>query len=136
MLTHVNAALPSSMSLLLAPGPAFPQKLTAMHMRRPHLLRKKQVTSTPTSSRKKTTIRMPTMAPVPRPEAPPMASKQQRQGEGRDNQNRQKREKRNLEGIKHSRREWKDRKFERQEIENKEFSHAFDTSLQVSTFKT
>lgn len=38
--TYVNAALPSSMSLLLAPGPAFPQKLTAMHMRSPHLLRK------------------------------------------------------------------------------------------------
>lgn len=38
--THVKAALPSSMSLLLAPGPAFPQTLTAMHMKRPHLLTK------------------------------------------------------------------------------------------------
>lgn len=38
--TYVKAALPSSMSLLLAPGPAFPQKFTAMHMRSPHLLRK------------------------------------------------------------------------------------------------
>lgn len=39
-LTYVNAALPSSMSLALAPGPAFPHMLTAMHMRSPHLLRK------------------------------------------------------------------------------------------------
>lgn len=38
--THEKAALPSSTSLPLAPGPAFPQRLTAMHMSRPHLFRK------------------------------------------------------------------------------------------------
>lgn len=35
-----KAALPSSMSLPLAPGPDLPHKLTAMHMSRPHLFRK------------------------------------------------------------------------------------------------
>lgn len=38
--THVKAALPSSRSLALAPGPAFPHRFTAMHMRSPHLFRK------------------------------------------------------------------------------------------------
>lgn len=37
---YVKAALPSSMSLPLAPGSDLPQNLTAMHMSRPHLLRK------------------------------------------------------------------------------------------------
>lgn len=38
--THEKAALPSSMSFPLAPGPDLPHKLTAMHISRPHLFRK------------------------------------------------------------------------------------------------
>lgn len=38
--THEKAALPSSMSLPLAPGPDLPHRLTAMHITRPHLFRK------------------------------------------------------------------------------------------------
>lgn len=38
--THEKAALPSSMSLPLAPGPDLPHRLTAMHIKRPHLFRK------------------------------------------------------------------------------------------------
>lgn len=37
---HVKAAWPSSMSLPLALGSDLPQNFTAMHMSRPHLLRK------------------------------------------------------------------------------------------------
>lgn len=80
--TYENAAFPSSMSLLLAPAPAFPQKFTAMHIRSPHLLRKKHVTSTATNSRKKTTTRMPTMAPVPSPEPPSSTSEGEKTGRG------------------------------------------------------
>lgn len=81
------------------------------------------MTSMPTSSRKNTTMRMPTMAPVPRPEPPSVASEGQRQGEGIYKQNRQEREARR--GVRREKGvqqegEGTERKLEREEGDDEE----------------
>lgn len=95
------------------------------------------MTSTPTSSKKKTTMRMPTMAPVPRPEPPPVASEGQGQGEEMHKHNRQERGVRGERNGFNTAKRGAEGKLERERGRDDEgCSQALNPQLQVPVMKT
>ena len=73
----MKAALPPSKLLSLAAEPGFPHR----YMIRPHLLMKKQLTSTASSSSSTATRRTPAMMPVDRADSSPRSAGERGEGD-------------------------------------------------------